>query len=131
MIKLCLCYIIIHLRDEELKSGIQVERDRLSQLLKEAQGYRNSVELSQQDLEEFTWRVNWVMEHPQEFLLRASNKQQRQAYFSLMFADLPTYQNIIDGTPSLTWIFKLNEAYSQPQKTDKSEVVPRAGVEPA
>ncbi len=116
--------------DEELKSDIQTERNRLNQLLKEAQGYRNSLEVNQQDLDEFIWRVNWVMEHPQEFLLRAGNKEQRRAYFSLMFDELPTYQNILDGTPSLTWIFKLKEPSEEAPKTEKSQMVPEVGVEP-
>lgn len=50
-------------KDEDLKRDIQAERVRLDQLLKDAQGYRNKLEVSQQDLEEFIWRVNWVIEH--------------------------------------------------------------------
>ena len=95
--------------DEDLKRDIQAERNRLEQQLAEAQGYRNGLEVSARDLEEFVWRVNWVMEHPQEFLLRAGNKQQRQAYFSLMFDELPTYQDVLDGTPKLAWVFKLDK----------------------
>ncbi len=112
--------------DEDLKRDIQAERNRLEQQLAEAQGYRNGLEVSQRDLEEFVWRVNWVMEHPQEFLLRAGNKQQRQAYFSLMFEELPTYTEILDGTPKLAWVFKLDEA----SISNENSLVRRVGFEP-
>ncbi len=112
--------------DDDLKKDIQLELARLKQELAVAQGYRNSLEITERDLEEFIWRVNWVMEHPQEFLLRAKNKPQRLAYFSLMFDELPTYQDVIDGTPKLAWVFKLDD---EPM-SNESDMVRRRGLEP-
>ena len=113
--------------DEELKRDIQAERARIDQQLQTAQGYRDTLEVTERDLDEFMSRVMWIMEHPQEFLLRAKNKPQRIAYFSLMFDELPTYQDVIDGTPKLAWVFKLDD---EPM-TNESDNVRRAGFEPA
>lgn len=113
--------------DEELKRDIQAERARIDQQLQGAQGYRDTLEVTERDLDEFMHRVMWIMEHPQEFLLRAKNKPQRLAYFSLMFDELPTYQDVIDGTPKLAWVFKLD---NEPIPTE-SDNVRRAGFEPA
>ncbi|MSR87916.1 MAG: recombinase family protein [Candidatus Zambryskibacteria bacterium] len=96
--------------DEELKRDIQIERSRIEQQVQVAQGYRDTLEVNELDLQEFTYRIEWIMEHPQEFLLRAGNKEQRRAYFSLMFAELPTYQDVKDGTPKLAWVFKLDDS---------------------
>ena len=116
--------------DEDLMSDIKAERTRLDQLLKVAQGHRDELEVNERDLDEFIWRGNWGMEHPQEFLLRAGNKQQRRAYFSLMFDELPTYQDVLDGTPKLSWIFRL-DSEKLPEKGSEKSLVRRAGFEPA
>jgi len=50
--------------DEELKRDIQAERSRIEQQLQIAQGYRNTLEVTERDLDEFMRRVEWVMEHP-------------------------------------------------------------------
>ena len=71
---------------------------------------------------------NELKQNLKEELQRAESQG---SYFSLMFEELPTYQNILDGTPRLTWIFKLNEPSEEAPKTEKSHLVPRAGVEPA
>ncbi|MEK7606275.1 MAG: recombinase family protein [Patescibacteria group bacterium] len=115
--------------DEDLMSDIKAERTRLDQLLKVAQGHRDELEVDERDLDEFVWRVNWVMEHPHEFLLRAGSKQQRRAYFSLMFDELPTYQDVLDGTPKLSWIFRL-DSEKLPEKGSEKSLVRRGGFEP-
>ncbi len=112
--------------DEELKRDIQTERQRIEQQLQAAQGYRDTLEVTERDLDEFMSRVEWIMEHPQQFLLRAKNKPQRMAYFSLMFDELPTFQDVIDGTPKLAWVFKLDD---EPM-TNESDNVHPIGFEP-
>ena len=113
--------------DEDLKRDIQTERARIEQEVRIAQGYRNSLEVTERDMEDFMSRAEWIMEHPADFLLGARNMPQRQAYFSLMFEELPTYQDVVDGTPKLSWVFKLKDDSTNTQ----SEHVRRAGFEPA
>lgn len=113
--------------DEGMKRDIQAERTRLEQEVQVAQGYRNTLEVTERELEDFMSRAEWVMEHPANFLLGARNKPQRLAYFSLMFDELPTYQDVIDGTPKLSWVFRLKDDSS----VTESDNVRRAGFEPA
>lgn len=112
--------------DGGLMRDLKAERARIDDQLQIAQGYRDSLEVSERDLDDFLFRLEWVMEHPAEFLLRAKNKPQRQAYFSLIFEELPTYQDVIDGTPKLAWVFKLDETLN----TNESDNVRRGGFEP-
>jgi hypothetical protein len=46
-------------------------------------------------------RVGYFLEHLEDLLLRSPNPLQRGAYFGLVFAKAPTYQELISGTPQL------------------------------
>jgi len=46
--------------------------------------------------------------------------------FGLLFDETPTYQELIDGTPKLACLFKLNEDFT----TTKSLDVSHTGLEP-
>ena len=46
--------------------------------------------------------------------------------FSLFFDELPTYSEIISGTPKLAFVFKLSDDF----KKDKSSIVTPPGIEP-
>lgn len=119
--------------DVGLMNDLKAERDRIDGEIQVAQSYRNTLEVTERDLDDFLYRFEWVMEHPAEFLLRAENKPQRQAYFSLMFEELPTYQDILDGTPQLEWVFGLVEPSPEMEnasKEAKSSLVRREGFEP-
>lgn len=119
--------------DHEMMADIQAERKRIEGEIQVAQSYRNTLEITERDLDDFLFRLEWVMEHPAEFLLRAENKPQRQAYFSLMFEELPTYQDVKDGTPKLTWVFGSTEPSPEMEIASdeaKSSLVRGEGFEP-
>lgn len=114
------------MEDNALAQDIAGQIKDLSRKIELAKNHRNALEITEQDIEDFVARVTWALEHPSELLLKPTNKAQRHSYFSLMFEELPTYQDIIDGTPKLTWIFKLNDTYLP----NKTELVRRVGFEP-
>ena len=66
------------------------------------------------------------MEHPYELLLDKQNLHQQQALFRLVFEEIPTYQNILDGTPKLSLILQQKRTSSE----KKSQSVIRLGFEP-
>lgn len=71
--------------------------------------------------------THYFMEHLEDLLLNGPNPQKNAAMFGLLFDETPTYQELIDGTPKLACLFKLNEDFN----TTKSLDVSRAGFEPA
>ena len=48
------------------------------------------------------------MEHLEELLIDTENVRRQEQLFGMMFNELPTYNQIIDGTANLAEYFKLN-----------------------
>jgi hypothetical protein len=59
-------------------------------------------------------------------LLNAENPLTQRALFGLVFEATPTYDEIVSGTPKLTWIFRLSSEFMP----DKSQLVAPRGIEP-
>ena len=70
--------------------------------------------------------ANYFMEHLEDLLLGGPNPLQKAALFGLLFDETPTYQELINGTPKLACLFKLNDDY----KASKTIDVTRLGFEP-
>ncbi len=51
------------------------------------------------------------MEHPENMLLGHKNPLKNAAVFGIIFDEKPTYEDLINGTPRLAGLFKLNEMY--------------------
>lgn len=111
--------------DEEMKTAIQDEIQDLKRQEQNALGQRDKLEVTEKDLEEFIGRVRKVMEHPAYFLLSARNKAAREAYWSLVFEEIPTYHDVIGGTPELSWVFN----QKKPLEGDENDLVPSARIE--
>ena len=58
------------------------------------------------------------MEHLEDLLLNGPNPQKNAAMFGLLFDETPTYQELIDGTPKLACLFKLNEDFTTTKSLD-------------
>ena len=67
------------------------------------------------------------MEHPFELFADITNPLNQATYFSIFFKSKPTYNDLVNGTPELSWIFEL----SKNQEVSKSYLVTPAGFEPA
>ena len=60
------------------------------------------------------------MGQPSEMLLNPTttgNPRAQQALFGLVFEEIPNYQEIVNGTARLTWIFKLSSEFAGSKKT--------------
>ena len=66
------------------------------------------------------------MEHLEDLLLGGTDPMKNAVLFGLVFDQVPTYDEITNGTPSLAPIVKLNEEY----KKSKSLSVGSVGFEP-
>jgi hypothetical protein len=94
--------------------------------LANARDSRNKNEHKEADIQTLINYAKYYMEHLAELLLGSSNPHQNTAMFGLLFTGAPNYQELLDGTPQLAPIFKLNDAY----KTSKSLSVTPLGLEP-
>ncbi|MBP6929684.1 MAG: recombinase family protein [Candidatus Moranbacteria bacterium] len=109
-----------------LKESIEEEIERLDRQMRAAQKERNKMEVTERDIDDFIKEAKGIMEQPAKMLLNPTNIQQQQALFGLVFEEMPTYDEILNGTPKLTWIFKLSEGFMDTQ----SQLVAPRGVEP-
>ena len=78
-------------------------------------------------IEVFINETQYYMEHLHELLLDQANPLKSAAMFGLLFDTVPTYDNLIDGTPHLAPIFALNEAFER----SKGQSVSPDGFEPS
>ena len=95
-----------------VKAGIEQEIEKLDAEIRGAQGERNKLEITEQDIHEFVREAKNIMEHPAELLLNPVNARQQQVLYAAIFDGLPDYHQILDGTPKLAWIFELTSANS-------------------
>ena len=50
-----------------------------------------------------------IVEHPAEIILDTSNLESHNNIFDLMFEKLPTYDELVSGTPKMAWIFDVSK----------------------
>jgi site-specific DNA recombinase len=105
---------------------LEAQIEKLDRQIKEAEGKRGQIETNEKSIKAFIQYAKHVMEHPAEIIDKADNMQSRKALLSLFFEEIPTYQEILNGTPKLTLLFKLSEEF----KIDKTQLVTLRGIEP-
>lgn len=73
--------------------------------------------------------VKYFMEHLKELLINSGDPINKAAYFSVLFDQVPTYQQLKDGTQKIAQIPGVNELFSVAQTPNDFLVIPR-GIEP-
>lgn len=116
-----------------MRRELEKDVERLTIQIEQAQTQRNKLEVSETDIERFIKEAQHLMEHPSELLLNPANIQQQQALWSLVFSELPSYDQILNanegkanGTPNLTFVFKV----ALDSMNAQSDLVPSSGIEP-
>ncbi len=102
------------------------EIDQLEKDILLAETQRNTIEVSEKKIKAFVRYAKHLMEHPVEMLINNDDLGTQQALFGLVFEETPTYQEILNGTPKMSPIFRLSDEYMGQKSLD---VILR-GVEP-
>ncbi len=117
---------IIATKIPEVREGLEHDYARLDVRLKSARTQRQRIEITEDDIHSFTREVKRVMEHPSEILLNPDDIRLQRDLLGLVFEEMPTYSELVNGTPKMSWIFKLSENF----KPDKAQLVTSRGIEP-
>lgn len=117
---------LIETDNPTVRKELEKRVEDLDQELKAIKDERNKFEMTDNDIQSFISYARYLMEHLEDLLLDSQNMNMQQALFGLLFEVLPTYQEILSGTPKLTLVFELSETF----KTQKSSVVDLLGIEP-
>jgi site-specific DNA recombinase len=111
----------------EVQKSIEEEIVNVKNEIESITADRNKQEAKEKDIEAFINWISKIMEHPNKILEDIRTPDEQRELFSIFFEEKPTYTDLINGTPKLTFIFKLNEAF----KTNKSYIAGDEGIEPA
>ncbi len=109
-----------------VRKMLEEQMKNLDEQISVAEGERTQIELTERSIRAFRKYAEEIMEHPGEILTNASDLYTRRSLMSLFFDTVPTYEEILNGTPKLTALFKLSERY----KVNKSQLVTLRGIEP-
>ncbi len=105
-----------------LKSLLEQQVEKLQSEKLTLTETRNTDERDQLDMEKLLRNTRYYMEHLPELLMGSTDPLVNASFFGLLFETRPTYTDLVNGTPNLSSIFKLNEDYI---KSKSSLVTPR------
>ena len=118
--------LLINTENPTVRKELEKRVEDLDVQLKAAKAERNKFEMTENDIQAFIQYARYLMEHLGDLLLDSRNMNMQQALFGLVFDELPTYTEIVNGTPKLTLVFELSESF----KTQKTPFVGNGGLEP-
>lgn len=100
---------------DAMRRELEKDAERLDQEIARAAVVKDTIRVTEQDIEGFVGDVQYILEHPSEVLLNPVSTPQQKVLFALVFEALPTYPEIASGTAKLRWIFRLSCEHSDPQ----------------
>ena len=103
---------------------IEDEIETLEKRIKSAATQRDKLEIQERDIKTFIDNAKDLMEHPGKMLVNNTNPHIQKQLFGLVFDGVPTYYEILNGTPKLTLVFKASEEF----KRNKSLEVTLRGI---
>ncbi len=112
-------------KNEVIRADLEKGINELHAEIEKTREQRNKVEVEETDIHSFVKYVKDLMEHPVEMLVKQSDVNVLKGLFSLVFDELPTYQEILNGTPKLSLPFKLSKEY----QANKSALVTSRRIE--
>jgi hypothetical protein len=92
---------------DTLERKLETDIQNLDEEIKQEEGKRNRSESTEHDFASYLKHAEYLLEHPGEILLKTRSKADQVAIWSLVFDELPTYEEIKTGTPKLSLCFKL------------------------
>ncbi len=104
-------------RSAVVREKFEQEVDALEAKIKEARKERLKIQITRDDIKSFVQEAKNIMEHPAEILLQPSNPRAKEKLFELFFEKMPTYSDIVNGTPKLSLIFQLSSDFKPTNET--------------
>ena len=109
-----------------IRATLEKRIEEIQAQIIEAREQRNKLEVKETDIHNFIKYAKYLMEHPEEMLLKQKNFTTLRALFGLVFDELPTYTKIVNGTPKLSLAYKLSDEFYR----DETFTAGDGGIEP-
>lgn len=94
-------------------AGLESEMEQLK--VDEFKEKQDQDDLANVDRDDVLKSLRNFMEHPEIMLLEQPDPLKNAAVFGLIFDEKPTYEDLVNGTPKLAGLFKLNDMYDNGQ----------------
>ena len=113
-------------QNEIIRAELEKQINELHEQIENTRNQRNGIEVQENDIHSFVKYVKNLMEHPVEMLVTQKNLPALRGLFTLVFDELPTYTEIVSGTPKLSLPYKLSDEF----RVNKDLSVTLRGIEP-
>ena len=108
---------------EAVRKALESDYEKLEEELQGARKHRDTKESEELDIKSILDYVEFLMEHPKEILIDRDNMLNQRQMFETTFEELPTYENLTNGTAKLQPIFQ----HSGNEKIEKEDLVQWVG----
>ncbi len=113
-------------QNKTIRATLEKQIEEIQKKITNAQEQNDKLKVDKNDIHAFIKRVKYLMEHHEKMLIEQRNFTVLHALFGLVFDSLPTYMQIVNGTPNLSLVYKLSDEF----KDTKSFVAGDEGIEP-
>lgn len=118
--------VLLTTKSQVVREKLERDIKESDKKIKEAQKVRLKIQISRHDIKAFIKDAKQIMEHPAEILLNPDDPRSLRELFGLVFEEMPTYAEIVSGTPKLSLVFELSSGFVP----DKNLLVTLRGIEP-
>lgn len=91
-----------------VQERLEAELEEIEQTIIKTKKQLTSKKLQEDQIDAFFELAKKRMEHPEEAIFSSLSKPQLEKNWSFVFAQTPSYQDLVDGTPQLTLLYRLN-----------------------
>lgn len=92
-----------------MRAILEDDVEKLEARIIAAENERDNLEVLERELQDYIREVKEVMEHPAKLLENPTDMQEQARLYNLVFAEPPTYDEMLSGTPKLTSFFAVSE----------------------
>lgn len=103
-----------------VRKALEADYEKLEKKLKDARKKRDSQVKKEVNAKLGFHYSKYFMEHLDELLIDTKNVRRQQQLFGMLFNELPTYDQIIDGTANLTEYIQLNGSKNLTGEPDRT-----------
>lgn len=118
--------VIMATRSPVVRERLEQKVEQLENEIKNARKERDKIQITRDDIKLFMSEAKQIMEHPAEVLLNQGDFRVQRGLYGLVFEEMPTYENILNGTPKLSYVFELSSTFF----VNESQLVASRGIEP-
>ena len=108
-----------------IRDMLEKEIEGLEKQIKSAGKERLKIQITRDDIKSFMREAKMIMEHPAQILLNQKDIRVQRELFGLVFETMPTYVEILSGTPKLSLAFRLSSDFVP----DKNQLVTLIGID--